>query len=119
MEIEAATKDMENFVRRRMEQLSEELGRLPPNAPLSVSFDAEMKIRAIPKPIPEIKPGFYRDRSDLFRVEVIAINHGSGMVQIDVHVNGESELTGRYELISSGLFALMFVPLEEGGIKST
>lgn len=109
MKIDEATKDITEFVKKRLGQLRLEMDIPKPTMPaISVSFAPNMQIRTNPIAIPEIVEGMYQDHMETMHVEVIHVNRGNNIVQMEVLVDGQPEITKRFEHISTGLFSLMF-----------
>ena len=107
MKIDEAVRDINEFTKKRLEQLRQDLGIIAPSAAaLSVSFDADVQIRTTPVEVAEIEPGIYQDIVETMHVEVIRVN--SGMVEMEVLLDGHTHSTKRLEWMSSGLFPLMF-----------
>ena len=108
MKVEEALNDISEFTRKRMTQLSQEVGEITLDKPLSVSFRPEMRVNVVPVEIPDITKGFYQDHLETVSVEVIYVNHAAGMVQLEFHKLGETTINKNFANISTNLFALLF-----------
>ncbi len=114
MKIQEAHKDIQAFIKKRMDELAKEMGEISSDTPaMSVSFMPQMRLTITPVAIPDIQLGMYIDKSQTVFAEVIHINRGNNIVQMEVHTAGEDALSKRFETMSTGMFSLLFNKFEE------
>lgn len=113
MKIQEAQEDIEKFMKKRFEQLKEEMGENPIGTPaMSVTFAPQMRIHFTPVALPDIQPGNYIDKSNTVFAEVLHVNHHNNIVQMEVHMVGEDSESRTFETMSTGLFSKMFAKFE-------